>query len=490
MYCSCTVGRRETNPPHGESEFLPSPNRCSSGRISFPQKPAGRSDVQTSRLERVADVGVERVVLTFVAAGTERVVDAEREGVLLSRKTQGCLHRRAVNNAGDDFGGQSVVLRRSILVAEGGHHREVKRRGEVPAARLEGTREGHTQGSLEDVQLIVVRTEETVTAFHIKARVTDAGVRRHVDDTHRGRQFNTEAEREGLGLNVAAPVAHAVGGRDVALGLHVAEVELGVHDRATLVAVDREAHEVNVVVNRGGRALGAAGTGTDRESRTERGVILSERVVAAQNGMVTLGKTGVHVGMTMKALGDLLPGFKKLDTDQKATIAEGIMNLAGLATAIEGVDLKDANKAQQFVTDLVKDNVYTAGHWYDWLPWITKDRKSIFEFKYGDLGSEQKWIADELAKLSGNDRKMTPGQRMGNLVNFMLLKNVNIPVGSIAQQPRVRNKVYQLVDQDMQRDPKYAGMSPAQRRALIEPAMKNDTEVVRQYLTHLFTEGE
>ena len=211
---------------------------------------------------------------------------------------------------------------------------------------------------------------------------------------------------------------------------------------------------------------------------------------AAQNGMVTLGKTGVHVGMTMKALGDLLPGFKKLDTDQKATIAEGIMNLAGLAAAIEGVDLKDANKAQQFVTDLVKDNVYTAGHWYDWLPWITKDRKSVFEFKYGDLGSEQKWIADELAKLSGNDRKMTPGQRMGNLVNFMLLKNVNIPVGSIAQQPRVRNKVYQLVDQDMQRDPKYAGMSPAQRRALIEPAMKNDTEVVRQYLTHLFTEGE
>ena len=211
---------------------------------------------------------------------------------------------------------------------------------------------------------------------------------------------------------------------------------------------------------------------------------------AAQNGMVTLGKTGVHVGMTMKALGDLLPGFKKLDTDQKATIAEGIMNLAGLAAAIEGVDLKDANKAQQFVTDLVKDNVYTAGHWYDWLPWITKDRKSIFEFKYGDLGVEQKWIADELAKLSGNDRKMTPGQRMGNLVNFMLLKNVNIPVGPIAQQPRVRNKVYQLVDQDMQRDPKYAGMSPAQRRALIEPAMKNDTEVVRQYLTHLFTEGE
>ena len=105
MYCSCTVGRRETNPPRGESEFLPAPNRCSSGRISFPQKPAGRSDVQTSRLERVADVGVERVVLTFVAAGTERVVDAEREGVLLSRKTQGCLHRRAVNNAGDDFGG-------------------------------------------------------------------------------------------------------------------------------------------------------------------------------------------------------------------------------------------------------------------------------------------------------------------------------------------------------------------------------------------------
>ena len=104
MYCSCTVGRRETNPPRGESEFLPSPNRCSSGRISFPQKPAGRSDVQTSRLERVADVGVERVVLTFVAAGTERVVDAEREGVLLSRKAQGCLHRRAVNNAGDDFG--------------------------------------------------------------------------------------------------------------------------------------------------------------------------------------------------------------------------------------------------------------------------------------------------------------------------------------------------------------------------------------------------
>lgn len=211
---------------------------------------------------------------------------------------------------------------------------------------------------------------------------------------------------------------------------------------------------------------------------------------AAQNGMVTLGKTGVHVGMTMKALGDLLPGFKKLDTDQKATIAEGIMNLAGLAAAIEGVDLKDANKAQQFVTDLVKDNVYTAGHWYDRLPWITKDRKSIFEFKYGDLGAEQKWIADELAKLSGNDRKMTPGQRMGNLVNFMLLKNVNIPVGSIAQQPRVRNTVYRLIDEDMQRNSKYAGMSPAQRRALIEPAMKNDTEVVRQYLTHLFTEGE
>ena len=334
MYCSCTVGRRETNPPRGESEFLPSPNRCSSGRISFPQKPAGRSDVQTSRLERVADVGVERVVLTFVAAGTERVVDAEREGVLLSRKAQGCLHRRAVNNAGDDFGRQTVVLRRGVLVAEGGDHREVKRRGEVPAARLEGTREGHTQGSLEDVQLIVVRTEETVTSFHIKTRVTDAGVRRHVDDTHRGRQFHTEAEREGLGLDVAAPVAHAVGGRDVALGLHVAEVELGVHDRAALVAVDREAHEVNVVVDRGGRTLGAAGTGTDRKSRAERGVILSKRVVAAQDTAV---EVEVVAGVAVELLGlvrrtdDISPegetfGTVKAVCDRHAAV-EGLIEL-------------------------------------------------------------------------------------------------------------------------------------------------------------------
>ena len=125
-------------------------------------------------------------------------------------------------------------------------------------------------------------------------------MRRHVDDTHRGRQFHTEAEREGLGLNVAAPVAHAVGGRDVALGLHVAEVELGVHDRAALVAVDREAHEVNVVVNRGGRTLGAAGTGTDRKSRTERGVILSKRVVAAQDTAV---EVEVVAGVAVELLG-------------------------------------------------------------------------------------------------------------------------------------------------------------------------------------------
>lgn len=210
---------------------------------------------------------------------------------------------------------------------------------------------------------------------------------------------------------------------------------------------------------------------------------------AAQNGMVTLGKTGVHVGMTMKALGDLLPGFKKLDTDQKATIAEGVMNLAGLTAAIEGVDLKDANKALQFVSDLIAQNVYTDYSWFG----LSSERKSIFEFKYGDLNkyfnNDAAMIVDELAKLSGGGRKMTPGQKMGNLVNFMLLKNVNIPVGNLAQIPRIHSTVYRLIDEDMQRNSKYAGMSPAQRRALIEPAMKNDTEVVRQYLKHLFTEG-
>lgn len=210
---------------------------------------------------------------------------------------------------------------------------------------------------------------------------------------------------------------------------------------------------------------------------------------AAQNGMVTLGKTGVHVGMTMKALGDLLPGFKKLDTDQKATIAEGVMNLAGLTAAIEGVDLKDANKALQFVSDLIAQNVYTDDSWFG----LSSERKSIFEFKYGDLNkyfnNDAAMIVDELAKLSGGGRKMTPGQKMGNLVNFMLLKNVNMPVGNLAQIPRIHSTVYRLIDEDMQRNSKYAGMSPAQRRALIEPAMKNDTEVVRQYLKHLFTEG-
>ena len=74
-------------------------------------------------------------------------------------------------------------------------------------------------------------------------------------------------------------------------------------------------------------------------------------------------------------------------------------------------------------------------------------------------------------------------------MNFMLLKNVNMPVGNLAQIPRIHSTVYRLIDEDMQRNSKYAGMSPAQRRALIEPAMKNDTEVVRQYLKHLFTEG-
>lgn len=161
------------------------------------------------------------------------------------------------------------------------------------------------------------------------------------------------------------------------------------------------------------------------------------------------------------------------------------MNLAGMAAAIEGVDLKDANKAQQFVIDTIINNVYTDSQWWG----LTSDRKSIFEFKYGDLDSEVKGIADELAKLSGNDRKMTPGARMGNLISFMLLKNVNFSTGDLARRPRIRNMVYQMIDQDMQRDPKYAGMSPAQRRALIEPAMKNDSAVVRQFLFRKLTEG-
>lgn len=206
---------------------------------------------------------------------------------------------------------------------------------------------------------------------------------------------------------------------------------------------------------------------------------------AAQNGLVTLGKTGVHVGMTMKAMRDFLPGFKNLPMEQQAISAEGVMNLAGMAAAIEGVDLKDANKAQQFVIDTIINNVYTDSQWWG----LTSDRKSIFEFKYGDLDSEVKKIADELAKLSGNDRKMTPGARMGNLISFMLLKNVNFSTGDLARRPRIRNMVYQMIDQDMQRDPKYAGMSPAQRRALIEPAMKNDSAVVRQFLFRKLTEG-
>lgn len=206
---------------------------------------------------------------------------------------------------------------------------------------------------------------------------------------------------------------------------------------------------------------------------------------AAQNGLVTLGKTGVHVGMTMKAMRDFLPGFKNLPMEQQAISAEGVMNLAGMAAAIEGVDLKDANKAQQFVIDTIINNVYTDSQWWG----LTSDRKSIFEFKYGDLDSEVQKIADELAKLSGNDRKMTPGARMGNLISFMLLKNVNFSTGDLARRPRIRNMVYQMIDQDMQRDPKYAGMSPAQRRALIEPAMKNDSAVVRQFLFRKLTEG-
>lgn len=206
---------------------------------------------------------------------------------------------------------------------------------------------------------------------------------------------------------------------------------------------------------------------------------------AAQNGLVTLGKTGVHVGMTMKAMRDFLPGFKNLPMEQQAISAEGVMNLAGMAAAIEGVDLKDANKAQQFVIDTIINNVYTDSQWWG----LTSERKSIFEFTYGDLDGEVQGIADELAKLSGNDRKMTPGAKMGNLISFMLLKNVNFSTGDLARRPRIHNMVYQMIDQDMQRDPKYAGMSPVQRRALIEPAMKNDSAVVRQFLFRKFTEG-
>ena len=95
------------------------------------------------RLERVADVDVERVVHTVVATHAELVVETKAPGAVGGVDAQRSLNRVGVNHtdrevvSGLHTGDAEFEV--SILVAEGRDKREIELRSNRPVARLEVT---------------------------------------------------------------------------------------------------------------------------------------------------------------------------------------------------------------------------------------------------------------------------------------------------------------------------------------------------------------
>lgn len=135
---------------------------------------------QLIKLERVANVGVERVVHTGVRTDTKLVV--QTEGPSAVRGVDAERHVR-------------------ILVAEGRDNGEVKRRSNVPAGNFEFTADRHTNRELEDVEIVNVGLVTGFERINRELRPTQTGMRHNVEGTGLGEKFTANADREGVGIS-------------------------------------------------------------------------------------------------------------------------------------------------------------------------------------------------------------------------------------------------------------------------------------------------
>lgn len=220
----------------------------------------------------------------------------------------------------------------------------------------------------------------------------------------------------------------------------------------------------------------------------EKGRGMTQEQMRAQymagQGVPVLGKTSVKMTMVQSVLNALLPGYKKLKPDQKATIAQGIMTLAGMEAAIDGIDLKDPNKAEQWIYNLIGKNVYTTSGILG-TSWGA-DQKSIFEFTYGDLPSKAKAVANKLALLTGHGREMSPGAKTAGLVNFLLLKDLNVDVTGIVDNDMRRTvramEFKRRQDESIKKNNGRADMAKVDKETTDFMGSASDNEILRMYL--------
>ncbi len=101
--------------------------------------------------------------------------------------------------------------------------------------------------------------------------------------------FGTDPDRPGVGRHFVAHL-HAEGGcRKVGLRVHVAEVDLAVEIAETVAAVERNAHEVRVVVDLQRGAFGFRIARADRHRRADA-LAVAERHVRTEHAAVEVGR--------------------------------------------------------------------------------------------------------------------------------------------------------------------------------------------------------
>ena len=178
------------------------------------------------QLESVADRSVERVVHAVVGASAQLVVQAEREGVLLSGHTKLHLEQVAVDDLRGERRrrGNAVDAQRhvGIRVAEGRDNGEVEQRSNVPAGGFNIARNRDANRHLEDVHGVDLGRVGGFEVVRGEVREAQTSVRNNLEGAGVDQNITAKAKRECI--RIGREVADVVGVDGNVVGaLHVAE---------------------------------------------------------------------------------------------------------------------------------------------------------------------------------------------------------------------------------------------------------------------------
>ena len=151
---------------------------------------------------------------------------------------------------------------------------------------------------------------------------------------------------------------------------------------------------------------------------TRRGMLQAE--YAAKNGTPQYGKTNAALS-SIKTVLNNFEDFKDLDDAQKTLVAGEVLFGLSEDNALYGIDTGDSTKAYAAIMERFKQK-YTTGSWCFGL--FGGKRKSILEFKYGQLPSDVQKIAGRLADsiFKRDEGEATDAEKMAAVVQLLTRK--------------------------------------------------------------------